>query len=88
MSLQALCSSIHSAQISKDPYADSGAEHSAPVDYFACSDLGLKSSWPAWACVLDQTLGLRFVLPLNQQIPPFPTDPPNLAEARSSLLLV
>jgi hypothetical protein len=43
--------------MSKHPYADSGAEHSAPYKSFTCSDLGLKSSWPiglaSWIKRLD-----------------------------------
>jgi hypothetical protein len=41
-----------------------------------------------WARVLDQTLGLRFVLFLNQQFPPFPAGPPDYVEVRSFLVLV
>jgi hypothetical protein len=53
--------SFHSAQMSKHPYADSGAEHLAPCKTFPCSDLGLESSWPVGLASWIKTLGLRFV---------------------------
>ena len=37
---------------------------------------------------INQTLGLRFVLLLNQQFPPFPAGPPDYAEVRSSFNLL
>jgi len=36
---------------------------------------------------INQTLGLRFVLLLDQQFPPSPAGPPDYAEARSSFNL-